>query len=299
MNKTTFLAELEKELAGVTPDERVAALQYYKEYFDDAGPEHEADVLAHLGSPQQIAKDIKASSGELMAPPEKEQPVPEAAETQLPELTPDTPPVASSPFNQEPPAAPPVPPEYRGTQPNQNTSAPSGGWTPPPPTGSWTPPPSNGGWTPPPPYRSASAQQPTNTNNNSIAKIILIILAAMFVVPIGGGLMVGLFGTLFGVLVSILVVLFIPFILAFSFTVSGIAMLVGSIFLLAASPANGLLMLGVGFILTAVGILFGILGVTIFTKVLPPLFRGTSNFIKKTINAISRFFGSLFGTRTN
>ena len=290
MNKTTFLAELEKELTGVTPDERVAALQYYKEYFDDAGPEHEADVLAQLGSPQEIAKDIKASSGEVWSPPEKEQIVPAATQQELPELTPDAPPQASSPFEQAPPQAPPLPPEFNSQQPAQSAQ---------PPAGEQMPPPSNGGWTPPPPYSYTPPAPTTNPSNNSIAKIILLVFAAMFLIPIGGGLLAGLFGVLVGFFVCAITVLFIPFILALTFSVTGIGIIIASIFLLMASPANGLLFLGSGLVLTALGILCGILGVTIFSKVLPPFFRGTINFVRKIFQSISHFFGSLFGSRTN
>lgn len=63
MNRQEFLQLLETELASVPNDERIAALQYFTMYFDDAGPEHEQDVIAELGSPQKIAKDIKSSAG--------------------------------------------------------------------------------------------------------------------------------------------------------------------------------------------------------------------------------------------
>ena len=37
MNKSEFLENLREGLQGVAPEERVAALQYYTEYLDDAG----------------------------------------------------------------------------------------------------------------------------------------------------------------------------------------------------------------------------------------------------------------------
>ena len=39
MSKTEFLQQLQQGLEGLPPEERVAAMQYYTEYLDDAGPE--------------------------------------------------------------------------------------------------------------------------------------------------------------------------------------------------------------------------------------------------------------------
>lgn len=63
MNKTEFLEKLEAGLAAASPEERVAAVQYYTEYFDEAGPEREAEVLAELGEPGRLADEIIAASG--------------------------------------------------------------------------------------------------------------------------------------------------------------------------------------------------------------------------------------------
>lgn len=75
MTKVEFLKELELGLAVATADERVAALQYYTEYLDEAGPENEAAAIEELGSPQKIIADILgssyngATSGAWMPPP--------------------------------------------------------------------------------------------------------------------------------------------------------------------------------------------------------------------------------------
>lgn len=65
MTKNEFLTILKADLADVSPEERVAAVQYYTEYFDEAGPEHEAEVLEELGDPKKIAQDIIAASGAM------------------------------------------------------------------------------------------------------------------------------------------------------------------------------------------------------------------------------------------
>lgn len=60
MNRQEFLYQLAGELMSLPPEERVSALKYYEEYFEDAGPENEARVLAELGSPQGVARTILA-----------------------------------------------------------------------------------------------------------------------------------------------------------------------------------------------------------------------------------------------
>lgn len=62
MTREEFLKRLEDGLAYVVWDERENALQYYAEYIDDAGPEHEADALKELGDPDKLAADIRAAS---------------------------------------------------------------------------------------------------------------------------------------------------------------------------------------------------------------------------------------------
>jgi uncharacterized membrane protein len=52
--------KLERLLIEIPLDERQAALQYYADYFEDAGEENEAQVIKELGSPEQVAATIMA-----------------------------------------------------------------------------------------------------------------------------------------------------------------------------------------------------------------------------------------------
>ncbi len=61
MNRDTFLKELDGLLSSVSKEEREEVLQYYREYFDDAGSEKEEDVIKELGTPAQIANQVKAT----------------------------------------------------------------------------------------------------------------------------------------------------------------------------------------------------------------------------------------------
>lgn len=59
MNRTDFMNQLESLLQNISPAEREEALQYYNEYFNDAGPENEQDVIEALGNPAKVAENIK------------------------------------------------------------------------------------------------------------------------------------------------------------------------------------------------------------------------------------------------
>lgn len=69
MNKSDFLAALARELSGLPPEERQNALQYYEDYFADAGEENEAQILQELELPEKIARDILSDYRELSAVP--------------------------------------------------------------------------------------------------------------------------------------------------------------------------------------------------------------------------------------
>ena len=60
MNRAEFMSRLTALLQDVPPAEREEAITYYNEYFDDAGKGNEAGVIASLGSPEELARSIKA-----------------------------------------------------------------------------------------------------------------------------------------------------------------------------------------------------------------------------------------------
>ena len=60
MTRTEFMKQLQDLLSDISKNEREEALQYYNDYFDDAGPGEEARILTELGSPEQVARKIKA-----------------------------------------------------------------------------------------------------------------------------------------------------------------------------------------------------------------------------------------------
>lgn len=60
MNRVEFMGQLERLLWDIPEGDRLDALRYYNDYFDEAGPENEAQVIQKLGSPGKVAATIKA-----------------------------------------------------------------------------------------------------------------------------------------------------------------------------------------------------------------------------------------------
>lgn len=59
MSKKEYLEQLEKLLSDISPEERQAAIEYFADYLEDAGPDGEQEVMEHLGSPAQVAAAVK------------------------------------------------------------------------------------------------------------------------------------------------------------------------------------------------------------------------------------------------
>ncbi len=59
MNRTEFMQAFQNALYDVSSEERDAALQYYNDYLDDAGPEKEEQILEEWGSPEKLAQSIR------------------------------------------------------------------------------------------------------------------------------------------------------------------------------------------------------------------------------------------------
>lgn len=60
MNRKEYMKRLEQLLLILPEEEREEALQYYYDYFDDAGIENEDKVIAELGTPEEVAAKIRA-----------------------------------------------------------------------------------------------------------------------------------------------------------------------------------------------------------------------------------------------
>ena len=60
MNRVEFMKQLERLHGDIQENDRLDAIGYYNDYFDEAGVENEAQVIRELGSPGKVAAIIKA-----------------------------------------------------------------------------------------------------------------------------------------------------------------------------------------------------------------------------------------------
>lgn len=60
MNRIEFMNELDALLRDIPEEERRDAIQFYNDYFDDAGKDKEGEVISELDSPAKVAERIKA-----------------------------------------------------------------------------------------------------------------------------------------------------------------------------------------------------------------------------------------------
>lgn len=58
MNKTEYIAALRVQLRRLPKEDQEKVLDYFEEYFSDAGPENEAKAIEDLGAPENAAEQI-------------------------------------------------------------------------------------------------------------------------------------------------------------------------------------------------------------------------------------------------
>lgn len=61
MTRAEFIQELTFLLSDIPEEERREAIEFYENYFEEAGKEQEEKVISELGSPAEIAESIKKS----------------------------------------------------------------------------------------------------------------------------------------------------------------------------------------------------------------------------------------------
>lgn len=79
MNRNEYLTRLAELLQDIPAEERVSAMEYYNNYFDDAGAENEQKVIEELGDPEQVVREVKAGLGKTEEEPAQEEDVKEHA----------------------------------------------------------------------------------------------------------------------------------------------------------------------------------------------------------------------------
>lgn len=281
MNKETYLQELRKGLKILPQYDREEAIEFYEEYFDEAGVENEAKVIEELGEPKILAKKIlvdvvdrkyeetmAASSGNALAVVPS--PIVSGAGTS-----------AAPQFQQvqgtEIPQAQGAP--VFGAQSGQYTQAQGAQYAQAQGAAGY-------GAQANPNYEQAFNGQPSEDKKSkkgdqpSALKTLWIVLAAIFALPLSP--------VIFALLIVACVMIFVAFIVLISFLIAGISILVAgigtSIFGIVAffmNPAAAMVVLGGGLVCFGLGIFFILGSLALIRLVAHGLAKGFGRIVHK------------------
>lgn len=235
MNRVEFMQQLERLLMDIPESDRLDAIAYYNDYFDEAGTENEAQVIRELGSPEKVATTIKKDLNSLGKT--------EAEYTEH---------------------------GYEDGRDGVNTNTPA--------------------------TQEAPSQERKKKRDFPLTLIIiLVIFASPFLVGVGGGalgIILGVLGAVFGIIVAaivtVLAVAIAMLACGIACVVAGAACIVVGLMRAVISGVEGLVLIGVGGIVFALGILFTILFVWCAFKWLPALFRWTIDLIQRLFSRRER-----------
>ena len=268
------MSRLTALLQDVPPAEREEAITYYNEYFDDAGVGNEAGVIASLGSPEELARSIKAglsdggNGGEFTESgfhgyeQRVKNQIMSTDQRQGDAQTDGT----GSAYGAQAGGAD----SAYGRQTNAGNAY--GGY------GQQTAGVGNayGGY-----GQQTAGQGRPQKKPMTGGQIALIILLAVLLSPVWIGVLGGLFGGGMGILAGMLGVFVAFLVVGVVLTVVGIALVVAGFVAMIGAPLGGLCLVGGGLIMVAVGLVFVWLMVLVVGKAIPWLFRGCVNLCRK------------------
>lgn len=243
MNRAEFMSRLASLLQDVPLAEREEALQYYNDYFDDAGEDNEESTIASLGSPEELAKSIKAgladggNAGEF---------------------------TESGFYSYEQKNKNQVMSTEQMQGANQGGSQNRQG-DPYGPQG-------NAGGNDYGTQPNPGSQKPKEAMSGG--KIALIILLAVLLSPVWIGVLGGIFGGFLGLLGGAIGIFVAFLVVGVVLTVVGAALFVIGIAAIFGAPLGGLCLMGGGLIMVALGLVFVWLTVIIVGMAIPALVRG-------------------------
>lgn len=268
MNKEIFLKDLRRFLADIPEDEREQALNYYEDYFEDAGPENEQKVIEELGSPIDIAKQIKAANYENIA----------YGQGNDFHQTTDYPNVYESTGHSE-----------RDSQ-NSGNAYEQTDWT----QGFGNNTQHNYGSSYSQGYGAQTGnntQQQKKSWTQDSSKVTIVIILAILAIPVG----IPIVSTIFGILVSICAVVFsllgVCFGVGSALAISGVVTLIASLFLTgSAGIASVLVTAGIGLVMFSIGVFMFWFAILFCGKFFPAVFSGIGKIFHKIGNEIKNFF---------
>lgn len=282
MDRAEFMRRLSELLQDVPPAEREEALQYYNDYLDDAGEGNEAGIIASLGSPEDLARTIKAgladggnggeftesgfqgyeqrNKNQVMSTNQGQSGRQDSAQEGSKDGA-----FRGNPGGQQA--------NGRGSTYGSYGQQVSGSGNTYGAYGSQS---SAGQSAYGQPGQSGQPGKSMTGGQIALIAVLLVLTSPVWIGILGGllGCVIGLFGGLLGLFIAFLVVGVVFLAVGIALVCTGIAAIFGA-------PLAGLSLAGVGLILTSLGLLFSCFMVWIVGSVIPALFRGCVNLCRR------------------
>lgn len=265
MTRDGFMKELAYLLQDIQDEDKEDALQYYMDYFDEAGPEREDEVIRELGSPERIAAIIRSdiaghleNGGEFTESGYQDERFRDpnyqvARRFDLPE-------------RQEQEGRDNSKTDYSKTEPSQDWQDETG---------------HGRDWQSGQQSHDPKHSRPQTSNTLKIILwVILIIIISPMLIGLGGGVL-GIAGGLLGLLVGALVLIGV---LTAAMLISGVAMIPFGIIHMFTQPLDGFFISGTGLILLGIGVLLLALAVLFYGRFLPFLIRSIVNTFNRLLH---------------
>ncbi len=248
MNRWEFMRQLEMLLSDITSSERAEALQYYNDYFNDAGAENERQVIKALGSPAQVAKIVKDG---LSDNPN----IGEFTETGFTSQRTQNPNAIIKRSGQ---------PQEQGAQAERNMGKGNAG----------------GGN-----YGNPSTAEADSGNKKKEEfpawAIVLIVIGCIICSPVILGVAAAALGVIASVFITVFGFIFGFGLAAFILLIVAVALVAGGFGCLFSSPITAMGLVGGGLICLSLGILFLLLTVFLAGKLIPAVCQGVVYIFKK------------------
>ena len=266
MNRQEFMDQLAYLLGDLQSEDRDEAVQYYNDYFDDAGEENEQEVISELGSPEKVAAMIRQDmlGADPLAGEFTESGYTDARFRDYREIVPaggqtsggaahD----AGSTYNSGSTYS--TGSAYNADNTYSNGSAYDTGAS----------------------YGNTGSQPKQKKEMNTATKIVIgacIVLGALVLLPAAGGIAGGVVGVLAAICAALL-----------SVAGAGIALIVSGVIgfftgvagILSRGIGTGLFYMGGSLIAVACGILLTMFGVWLLSKIIPGIIRGIVSLVQK------------------
>ena len=238
MRREEFMTELASLLQDISAEERAEAMQYYNDYFDDAGEDQEEAIVEQLGSPAKVAAEVRAG----LHPQDEE-----AAEYRETGYTDTRFEYRESPANRTG--------GTKKSSDNSNEYTYEGTYT----ESTYST------------NRPDTDKKPWTNKPLKIALVILVILAA---IPVLGPVIIGIVAAAFGVILAIIGVFAALVVAAAAVLIAGFGVGIAGVVTLFTHVATGLLVMGAGLILIVLGLIATVASVKLCTVVFPGIIRG-------------------------